>query len=196
MDNTRYGRFVRVAGLAGLLSAAILLVNAAKRGMLIPNSSVAQLLAPVAEVAAIIFVLGLLVWSGLRTRLATIATLVNVVALALLVGVEFVINLVLPQLTPDVRDDVLSGPLAVALVISSMTFLVATLLLVAAFWRRAAHWALVAYGVGATVVALRSFVPELALDLALATMALGIVGLSVRLLFAHVHAASLTQPAR
>lgn len=191
MDNTRYGPLLRTAGVAGLLSAAILLVNAAKRGMLIPTVDATQLLAPIAEVAAIVFVIGLLLWSGLRTRLAVVATTVNIVALALLVGVEFVINLVLATVEPSIAATILDGPAGVAFAVASVTFLAATVLLVLAFWSRAPRWALLTYAIGAVVVSLRSFVPELVLDAALAVMAVGLIGLSVRVLAARRHAAAL-----
>lgn len=195
MDNTRYAHLIRVAGIAGIVSALVLLVNAAKRGMLIPTVDATQLLAPLAEVAAILFVLGLLLWSGLRTRLAAVATIVNVVALALLVGVEFVINLVFAAVDPGTTAALLAGAAGTAITATSVTFLAATVLLVLAFWRRAPRWALLTYGVGAAVVSMRAFVPELVLDVALAVMAVGVIGLSVRMLSSRRHAAAVVAAA-
>lgn len=193
MDNIRYADLVRIGGAAGLVCAAILLVNAAKRGMLVPTSDPTQLLAPIAEVAAIVFVIGLFVWSNLRTRLAVIATVTNVVALALLVGVEFLINLVFGSVDPAVTRSLLDGPAGVAITGTSVLFLVATILLVIAFRRRAPLWALLVYGAGAIVVSLRVLVPELVLDVALAAMAIGIVGMSLGLLAGRLHAAAIVE---
>lgn len=179
MNNDRYAMWAGVSGVAGLVSATILIVNAAKRAGLIPTLPATQLLAPVAEVAAIIFVLGLLLWTELRTTSAAVATAVNVAALALLVGVEFLINLVFAEVGAATTAALLGGPAGVAIVTTSVLFLIATALLVVVFWRRVPRPALIAYGLGASVVSLRAFVPEVVLDIALVAMALGIIGLSI-----------------
>lgn len=193
MNNKRYAESIRIAGIAGVMSAAVLLINAAKRSTLIPAVDATQLLAPIAETAAILFVLGLLLWSGLQTRFALAATVANVVALALLVGVEFVINLVFAAVDSGVTSALLAGPAGLAIRVTSIAFLIATALLVVAFWRRAPRWALLVYGVGAAVVSLRAFVPELVLDLALVIMATGVIALSIRLLRARPHAAAIVR---
>ncbi len=62
-----------------------------------------------------------------------------------------------------------------------------------AFWRRVSRPALIAYGLGAAVVSLRAFVPEVVLDLALVAMALGIIGLSIPMTTGRRNAAYVVQ---
>lgn len=175
MNNVRYGAIVGSA--AGYVSAAVLLVNAAKRAGIIPVSEFTQLLAPVAQLAAIVFLLAIL----RRVRgAAAAAVTVNIVVVAALVGVEFVINLVFAALRPEDVAALRSGPLGVALTVCSIAFLLASSWLAAALTRNIGA-GVVVYAVGTVPVALRAFVPELVLDIGLAVMALGIVLMATRL---------------
>src|SRR5688500_18041122 len=89
----------RIASAAGLGSALVLLINAAKRADVIPTSAFTQLVAPLAQVMALAFVTALFLAFGRRTgTFGLVAFLLNTFALALLVGVEFVINLVFSEL--------------------------------------------------------------------------------------------------
>ncbi len=87
--------------MAGFLSAAILLVNAAKRAAIIPTSPFTQLAAPVAQLAAIGLVIGIYVLVSRQAGvLGATGAAISVMALAGLVGVEFVLNLVFPYVDP------------------------------------------------------------------------------------------------
>ncbi len=99
----------------------------------------------------------------------------NAFSLALLVGVEFVINLVFADLPDHTIEMLRAGTLGVALTMASITFLLGTVAYAAAMIRsREVPVApLVMYAVGAVPIALRAFVPEAALDLGLVTMAAG-----------------------
>jgi hypothetical protein len=183
MNSTRYNLscLVRPAGIAGVVTAAILLVNAAKRSGLIATTDVTQLVAPVAQLAAIVFLLGLLAWAP-PTRLRTGVVVTNVVVLAALVGVEVAINLVFAQVGDAVTSELRSGPLGVLLTVASVSFLLASLALVAAYWTAgAARWPLLVYGVGTVPVALRAAVPDALLNAGLVLMAAGVLALAVRL---------------
>lgn len=167
----------RIAAVAGGGSAAILLINAAKRAEVIPTSAFTQLVAPLAQILALALITGLYFAVGRRGgTFGLVAYLLNAFALASLVGVEFVINLVFAEL-PDHTVDVLrEGPLGVALTVASISFLLGTLTYVVAMLRsREVPTApLVLYAVGAVPISLRAFVPEAALDLGLVTLAAGI----------------------
>jgi hypothetical protein len=68
----------RLASVAGVGSALILLVNAAKRSSLIPTTDLTQLLAPFAEIAALGLIIGLFLAFGRRAgRFGTVAFVVN-----------------------------------------------------------------------------------------------------------------------
>jgi len=167
----------RIGAVAGGGSAVILLVNAAKRAEVIPTSAFTQLVAPLAQILALALVSALYLAFGRRTgTFGLVAFLLNAFALAALVGVEFVINLVFADLPDHTIDALRDGTLGVALTVASISFFLGTLAYVAAMLRSRQVPAapLVLYAVGAVPVSLRAFVPEAALDLGLVTMAVGI----------------------
>jgi hypothetical protein len=164
----------RLASIAGAGSALILLVNAAKRSGLIPASDLTQILAPLAEILALGFIVGLFLAFGRRAGLfGIIAFVINFIALASLEGVEVVINLVFSQLPLTAIAELRAGPLGLVLIASSMLFLIGSLAFVLslAVGREVPRIPLAIYFIGAVPVALRAFVPELALDLGLAILA-------------------------
>ena len=175
----------RIAAMAGGGSAVILLINAAKRAEVIPTSAFTQLVAPLAQVLALALVTALYLAFGRRAGIfGLVAFLLNVFALAALVGVEFVINLVFADLPDHTIEALRDGTLGAALTVASISFLLGTLAYVAAMLRsrQVPTAPLVLYAVGAAPVAFRALVPEAALDLGLVTMAAGIGWLAVWLL--------------
>ena len=174
--------FYRLASIAGVGSALILLVNAAKRSALIPTSDLTQILAPFAEILALGLIVGLFLAFGRRAGLlGTIAFVINFIALASLEGVEVVINLVFSQLPLTTITDLRAGPLGLVLVASSLLFLIGSLAFAVslAVGREVPRIPLALYFIGAVPIALRAFVPELALDLGLVVLAAAIAWLAV-----------------
>jgi len=172
----------RLAAAAGCGSAAVLLINAAKRAEVIPTSAFTQLIAPVAEILALALVTALYFAFGRRSgTFGLVAYGLNAFALSSLVGVEFVINLVFKDLPGAAVEALRAGPLGIALTVASVAFLLGTLGFVAAMLRsrELPTVPLVLYAVGAVPVSLRAFVPEVALDLGLAVMAVGTAWLGV-----------------
>jgi len=186
MNNTRYEQvwFLRAAGIAGVVTTLVLLVNTAKRIGILPMTDLTQLVAPVAQLAGIVLVLGLLGRSRAPSAFQLGTAVANAVVFAGLVGVEVVINLVFAHLDPTAIAALRGGPLGVAFTVASLAFLAGSILLVLAFWRDGPRWALLLYGAGAVPVALRAFVPEAALQGGLIVLAVGIGGLAVSLLTA------------
>ena len=175
----------RIAAVAGCGSAAVLLINAAKRAEVIPTSAFTQLVAPLAQILALALVTALYFAFGRRTgTFGLVAFLLNAFALSSLVGVEFVINLVFKDLPAATVQSLRAGSLGIALTTASVLFLLGTLAFVIAMLRgrEIPPLPLVLYGIGAIPVALRAFVPEAALDLGLVVMAVGITWLSILLL--------------
>ena len=186
----------RGAAAAGAGSAVILLVNAAKRAEVISTTSVTQLVAPLAQILALVLVVGLYLAFGRRAgRLGLAAFLLNAFALVALVGVEFVINLVFAELPTSTVEALREGPLGTALTVASVLFLLGTLAFVATMirTRELPTVPLVMYAVGAVSVSFRAFVPEAVLDLGLLTLAVGIAWLSG---WFFTWAGSQTSPAR
>ena len=174
---------LRLAAVAGWLCAAILLVNTAKRAALLPTTPVTQLLAPLGQIFAIGLVLGLYV-ACRRSRggLLTVGLIANLTAIATLVGVEFVINLVFAYLEPAQVAELRAGPLGIALTVTSLLFIAATVVYTAGLWQGGAPripvvlWAVAVFPIG-----LRALVPELALQIALVVLAVAVVWLAVDL---------------
>ena len=172
----------RVAAVAGCGSAAILLINAAKRAEIIPTTAATQLVAPLAQMMALALITALYLAFGRRTgSFGLAAFLLNAFSLSALVGVEFVINLVFHDLTAETIQTLRAGPLGVALTVVSLSFLIGTLGFVTAMLRggELPRLPLVLYAVGALPVALRAFVPEAALDLGLVLLAASITSLAI-----------------
>lgn len=171
----------RLASIAGVGSALILLINAAKRSSLIPASDLTQLLAPFAEVLALGFVVGLFIAVGRRAGLFGVAAFVmNFIALASLEGVEVVINLIFAELPLETIMELRAGPLGLMLTMASLLFLVGSLAFVISMFvaNGVPRVPLVLYAIGVVPIALRAFVPEWALDLGLVALAAGVAWLA------------------
>ena len=182
MSEPKPATLYRIAAMAGGGSAAILLVNAAKRAEVIPTSALTQLVAPLAQILALALVTALYLAFGRRSgTFGLVAFLLNAFSLAALVGVEFVINLVFAELPDHTVEALRDGSLGVALTVVSVSFLLGTLAFVAAMLggREVPAPPLVLYAVGAVPISLRAFVPEVALDLGLVTLAVGIAWLAI-----------------
>ena len=172
----------RVAAAAGMGSALVLLVNAAKRAEVIPTSAFTQLLAPLAQIMALALVTGLYFAFGRRAgTFGLVAYLMNAFALATLVGVEFVINLVFSDLPTSTIDALRAGSLGIALTVASVLFLLGSVSFVVAMLRthELPTAPLVLYAVGAVPISLRAFVLEVVLDLGLVVLAVGVGWLAV-----------------
>jgi hypothetical protein len=167
----------RLCSIAGVGSALILLVNAAKRSSLIATSDFTQLVAPFAEIFALGLIMGLFFAFGRRAGLfGTLAFVVNFVALASLEGVEVVINLVFSKLPLTTITDLRGGPLGLVLTVSSLLFLFGTLGFVISLFvgKGLPRLPLALYFIGALPIALRAFVPEWTLDLGLVVLAVAL----------------------
>ena len=173
----------RIAAVAGGGSAIILLINAAKRAEVIPTSAFTQLVAPLAQILALALVTAL--YSRLRapSRHLGPGRLWAERVLAGGAGRRGVRHQSRFRRSSGPHRSRHSGPapLGVALTVASISFLLGTLGFVAAMLRsREVPTApLVLYAVGVVPVSLRAFVPEVALDLGLVTLAVGISWLAV-----------------
>lgn len=174
---------LRFAALAGWLSAAIILVNTAKRAELLPTTAVTQLLAPLAQIFAIGFMLGLyLARRGGRSGLLTVGLVASLSSVSALVGVEFVINLVFAYLEPSQVEALRAGPLGTALTAASILFILSAVVYAAGLWRSGApRVPLALYAAATFPIGLRALVPEMALQLALVVLAAAVVWLSATL---------------
>ena len=124
--------------IASFVAAIVLVVNALKRADIIMLSPATQLAAPLAQLTALGLVLGIYNASPtMRGRLGSIGAVLYASSLVLLVGVEFVINLVFPYLPPDLIGELRAGPLGIAFTVASLSFLLGTLVFFSAVLARA-----------------------------------------------------------
>jgi hypothetical protein len=179
---------IRLAAVAGLAAAAVLFVNAAKRAGLIPLSSATQLVAPLAQALAIILVIGLAaVAMRHSSRYSAVALALNVLGLAAVTGVEWVINLVFVGLETAQIAALRAGPLGTAFLVASIIFLLGSLLYCSALLRdgTAPRIPIIAYAIATVPIALRIFVPELVLDVALGLLGVSVIWLALWMLGSH-----------
>jgi hypothetical protein len=178
----------RLAAVAGLASGVVLFVNAAKRAGLIPISPATQLVAPLAQALAIILVVGLAaVAMRQSSKYSSVALALNVLGLAAVTGVEWVINLVFVGLDPAQIAVLRSGPLGTAFLATSVIFLLGSILYCSALLRdgKAPRIPVIAYAIATVPIALRIFVPELVLDLSLALLGASVTWLALWMLGSH-----------
>jgi hypothetical protein len=178
----------RLAAVAGLAVAAVLFINAAKRAGLIPISSATQLVAPLAQALAIVLVVGLgAVAMRQSSKYSSLALALNVLGLAAVTGVEWVINLVFVGLDPAQIAALRTGPLGTAFLAASITFLLGSIMYCSALLRdgKAPRLPIIAYAIATVPIGLRIFVPELVLDVALALLGASVVWLAVWMLVSH-----------
>jgi hypothetical protein len=176
---------IRLAAIMGLAAAVVLFINAAKRAGLIEVNSATQLVAPLAQALAIVLVVGLAaVAMRHSSRYSSAALTLNVLGLAAATGTEWVINLVFVGLDPAQIAALRAGPLGIAFVAASMIFLLGSILYCSALLRDGmAPWIpTIAYAIATVPIGLRTFVPELVLDLALGLLGASVIWLAVWML--------------
>jgi hypothetical protein len=173
---------IRLAAVMGLAAAIVLFVNAAKRAGLIEVSPATQLVAPLAQALAIFFVVGLAaVAMRPSSRYSSVALGLNVLGLAAATGTEWVINLVFVGLDPAQIAALRTGPLGIAFAAASTIFLLGSILYCSALLRDGkAPWIpTIAYAIATVPIGLRTFVPELVLDLALGLLGAAAIWLAL-----------------
>jgi hypothetical protein len=194
MSYPRPATLYKAAAAAGVGSAVVLLINAAKRAEIIPTTAFTQLVAPLAQILALALITGLYLAFGRRAgRSGLVAYLFNAFALVTLVGVEFVINLVFAELPTSTIDALRDGPLGIALTVASISFLTGTIAFAISMirTREVPAMPLAIYAIGAVPVSFRAFVPEVALDLGLLALAVGAGWLGV---WFYQRASAITTP--
>jgi hypothetical protein len=118
------------------------------------------------------------------SKYSSVALALNVLGLAAATGVEWVINLVFVQLDGAQIGMLRSGPLGTAFLAASMIFLLGSILYCSALLRdgKAPRIPVVAYAIATIPIALRNFVPELVLDVALVLLGASVIWLALWML--------------
>jgi hypothetical protein len=179
--NTLY----RLAGLAGVLSGVIVIVNAARRGGLIAENALTHAIAPWGAALALFALTGLYLWQRERAgRLGLAGYATVLLGLTGLFGVEFTTHAVYQYLDPSIRDAILTGPARAYFLVVAATFLVGVVLFGIATWRAGVYpmWAVALFVLGFAPASLRGQVPDLVYVLGLTIGSIGTIGLSTSLL--------------
>jgi len=184
-SNTRARSLSLVFVIAGFISGIVLVVNAAKRAGILELSPVTQLVAPLAQVMAIGLIIGIFVATpAMRGRMGSVGVVLYVAALVALVGLEFVINLVFPYVAPEVIGELRGGPLGIAFLVTSVSFLLGSIIFFIALWRvsQSPKIAILVSVISSVPIALRTAFPEVALQIGLVGLAVGVSLLALWLL--------------
>jgi hypothetical protein len=171
----------RLAGLAGILSALVLVFAAARRGGVIPANMLTHGVSPLASILGLLALTGLyLVQRREAGTLGLVGYALNFVGLAGVVGIEFTINNVFPYLDRATVDALLAGTTGTMFVLTSMVFLLGVVGFGLATWRAGLlpRPAALLYVVGLVPVALRGVVPDATVPAGQVLAAAGIAWLS------------------
>ncbi|MEU4424227.1 hypothetical protein AB0F81_26680 [Actinoplanes sp. NPDC024001] len=179
-DRTLY----RLAGYAGVLGGAILLVSVARRAGVIPENGFTHALAPSASALLLLTLTALYLRERQAAgRLGLAGFVLHHLGLSGLFAIEFLTHAVLQYQDAATREQVLTGPGRPYFLVVAMIFLVGVLLFGIASWRAGVlpRIALALYVPGLCLAALRTSVPEAAYLGGLAVGAAGVMWLSTAL---------------
>lgn len=163
----------------------MLLVNAARRGEVLPDTLLLHVIAPFAPLGGLFVLTG----AALRQRAAAgrlglVGFAVNAIGLVGGFGIEYTLHHVFPSLDRGTIDTLLDGPTGTAFLVTSVIVLAGVLLFSASALRAGVlpRGAVLLYGLGMIPGSLRNVVPEPAYLGGLVVAAAGIAWLSVTLL--------------
>ncbi|GID91537.1 hypothetical protein ACFQFC_09905 [Amorphoplanes digitatis] len=175
----------RLAGLAGVLGGALILVAVARRAGAIPENGLTHALAPPAG-ALLLLTLTALYLRQRQTagRLGLAGFVLHHLGLSGLFAIEFLTHAVLQYQDAAAREQVLTGPGRPYFLVVALTFLAGVLLFGVASWRAGVlpRIALALYVPGLCLAALRTSVPEAAYLSGLAVGAIGVTWLATALI--------------
>ncbi len=152
----------RLAGIAGALSALVILTNTARRSGLVPANLFTRGIAPLAECFGLLALTGLYLLQRRESgTLGAVGYALNTIGLAGTLGIDVVTNYVLPYLRPADATALLAGTTGQMFRITSVVFLLGVLIFAIATWRarRLPAVAMALYVVGLVPVALRTVLP-------------------------------------
>lgn len=152
----------RVTGVAAIVCALLLVVNAARRGGLLPETALTHTVAPFAPLTGLLAITGVyLLLRRTAGTFALVAFLLNAAGLAGAFAVEYTLHFVFPYLAPHVVTGLLGGGTGRAFLVTSVILLAGVVAFGAAALRTGGVPALAVglYVVGMVPGSLRSLVP-------------------------------------
>lgn len=167
MSMTRTRSLSPVLIIAIVASSVALVVNALNRAGIIAVGPVTQFAAPLAQLLAVGLVMAVFAATpAVRDGLGSLGAVLCAVSLMVLAGAEFVINLAFPHILPETINQLHSGPSGISFTISSISFLLGTLVFYTALWRVAGspRFAILLAVVSSVSIALRTAFPAVVLQ--------------------------------
>ncbi|MEU7899675.1 hypothetical protein AB0B45_43355 [Nonomuraea sp. NPDC049152] len=174
----------RASAVAGLGCAVLLLVNVARRGGLLPETTFTHSIAPLAPLAGLLAVTGLYLLVRHRAGgLGLLGYLLNAAGLAGAFAIEYALHFVFPYLGPSATSGLLAGGTGRAFLITSIILLAGVLTFGFAALRSGSLpvVAVVLYMAGMVPGSLRSAVPLPVYLVGLAAAAIGIAWMTAGL---------------
>lgn len=174
-------RLFRLAAVAGFACAVLLVVNAARRGGLLPDTAFTGTIAPFAALTGLFALTGLyLVQRVPAGALGTVGYTLNLAGLAGAFAIEYTLHFVFPGLSMDQITGLLDGRTGTAFVVTAVVLVLGVLVFgVASLRARVLPVGGVAlYALGMVPGSLRNAVPEPVYLSGLAVAAVGVAWLS------------------
>jgi hypothetical protein len=177
-------RLYRLAALAGLVCAVVLVVNSARRVGLVPDTAVTGTIAPLAGLAGLFALTGLyLIQRGPAGAFGTVGYALNFAGLSGVFAIEYTLHFVFPGLSSEQITDLLEGATGTAFAGTAAVLVIGALLFGAASLRARVlpAPAVGLYAIGMVPGSLRSVVPDPVYLTGLVVAAVGIAWLSLAL---------------
>jgi hypothetical protein len=181
-------RLFPLAGLAGLACALLLVVNAARRGGLLPDTDFTESIAPLAALAGLFALTGLYLWQRAEAGvLGLIGYILNAAGLAGAFAIEYALHFVLRYLDTGTVDRLVDGGTGTAFRATAIVLISGVLAFSAASLRarRFPPVPVALYALGMVPGSLRNAVPEPAYLTGLLLAAAAVAWLSLPLLRPH-----------
>ena len=153
----------RSSAVAGLLAAAILVINVLRRAGVLPADAITHAVAPFSPTAALLAVTGLYLWQRERTgRLGALGYLLSMAGFAGAVGLEVTTQFIFAQLPDAQVDQLVDGPAKLPFAVIGVIFSLGATLFGVAMYRAAMlpRPAVALYAVSLTCFAWRTLMPD------------------------------------
>jgi hypothetical protein len=188
----RSGALYRIAAVAGVACAVILVFNSFRRGGAIPENGLTHTVAPFGALAGVFALSGLYLYQRVGTgTLGTVAYALNATGLIGAFAIEYIRHFVFPNLDRSTVDTLVAGgSTRAAFLATAFTLIVGALLFGVASWRAGTYprAAVLLYALGLVPGSLAGAVPEIVYLGGLCVAAVGVAWMSLSLYRAPVPA--------
>ncbi|HEU5475080.1 MAG TPA: hypothetical protein VFV67_30925 [Actinophytocola sp.] len=178
----------RLAGIAGLLTGVLLLLNDARRVGVVPENDLTHSIAPIPAFLALFALTGLYLWQRERTgRLGLYGYALNLAGLAGALAIEFASHYVLRFLDSDTVERLVDGRTGTGFLVISMVYLAGIVLFGLASARAGLfpRTACALYVVGFVPTALRAVLPAPVVSIGFVLGSAAVIWMSWRLVTAN-----------